>query len=257
MVKQNFKVIVLLLSLFLWSSAKALSMNGVTEFASIFNLNSATRGVVQIINVKPGQRVNKGDVLIQLDTTPHKARLDRALATEKSLLPEVEIAQLELERVQELYDIDSLSQVDLKNAENKLTRAEGAYQVAQAETTLAKYQLDQAMIRAPVDGRILEVHVNNAEYIDPAEDSAPLITLVDSRRMKAIGMLNSDQWNSALLNKAATIMYRNKKINGKVSYIGYKRSHPSEVNSGYAVHIIFETDRLIPSEMPVTIDIKN
>lgn len=257
MAKRNFKVIVFLMSLFLWSSVQALALNGVTEFAATFNLNTATPGVVQSIKVKSGQRVKKGDVLIQLDATPHKAQLDRAQATEKSLFPEVEIAQLELERVQELYDIDSLSQVDLKNAENKLTRAEGVYQVAQAETALAKYQLDQTMIRAPVDGRVLMIHVNRAEFIDPAEDSSPLLTLVESRRMKAIGMLDSDQWNAALLNKAATIKYQNKKFNGKVSYIGFTRHRQVEGKSVYAVHISFESDRLIPSDMPVTIDIKD
>lgn len=257
MAKRNLKVIVLLMSLFLWSTAPALSLNGVTDFAATFNLNSAVPGVVQSVNVKPGQQVKKGEVLIRLDATPHKAGLDKALATEKSLLPEVEIAQLELERVQELYDIDSLSQVDLKNAENKLTRAEGAYLGAQAETARAQYQFDQTQIRAPVDGQVLQVHVNKAAYIDPTVDLSPLITLVESRRMLAIGRLNSDQWNSALLNKAATINYQGKKFNGKVSYIGFKPDRSLEGKMAYAVHISFSSDLLIPSATPVTIDIKD
>ena len=257
MAKYTYKLIVLLLGLFLGSSAQALSLKGVTSFAASFDLNTATPGVVQAIHVKPGQRVRKGDVLIQLDATPHKARLIRAQANEKSLLPEVEIAQLELERVQELYDIDSLSQVDLKNAENKLTRAEGAFRIAQAETTLAKYQLDQTMIRAPVDGRVIQVYVNIASYMDPAVDSNPLLTLVESRHMLAIGLLNSDQWNAALLNKEATIQYHDKRFNGRVSYIGYALTSQSGGKGAYEVHIAFETDHLIPSEMPVTIDIKD
>lgn len=254
MAKQLMKLMITGLSLLVWPSAQALTLEGVTEFAAIYKLNAATAGVVSSIKVKPGQRVRKEQVLIELDATPHRAKLERALARERSLLPDVEIAQLELERVQQLYDIDSLSQVDLKNAENKLTRAEGAYQAAQADTTLARYQLEQTIIRAPVDGRVLQIKVNDAEFVDPSQSLAPLMILVESRRMKAVGMLNSSQWNPALSDKAATVTYQKQRLKGIVSYVGFNSDGQS---SAYEVHVIFDTERLIPAQMPVSIDIKN
>jgi len=65
-------------------------------------------------------------------------------------------AQLELERAEELYDRDSLSQVALKTAENVLTEADGAYQVAIADKVLAEYQLKNAAITSPFNGQVLE-----------------------------------------------------------------------------------------------------
>ena len=110
--------------------SQALTLNGFTAFDSVIELNARVSGVVDTIAVKPGQLVQKGDLLIQLDTVPYRARLDRAMAIEKSLQPVVLTAQMELERAEELYDRDSLSQVALKNAENALAKAEGNYQAA-------------------------------------------------------------------------------------------------------------------------------
>lgn len=254
---KTIKVLFLVFSLLQCSLSMALSLDGVTRFASVLKLNAATEGVVRSIKVKPGQRVSKGEVLLELDNIPHQAKLDKALAIEKSLLPEVEIAQLELERVQQLFDIDSLSQVDLKNAENKLIRAEGAYQVARAESVLARYHFEQAVIRAPVDGRILRIDVNLAEYIDPSERANALITMVESQRMMAVGILDANQWKVALLNKSATVKYRGHTFKGIVRHVELAGNQLSSEKPGYEIHISFDADRLVPADMPVTLVIKD
>jgi RND family efflux transporter MFP subunit len=246
-----------MLSLFQCSLSLALSLDGVTRFGSILKLNAAVPGVVKGINVKPAQRVSKGQLLLELDSTPYQAKLDKARATEQSLLPDVEIAQLELERVQELFDIDSLSQVDLMNAKNRLIRAQGHYQVARAESMLASYHFDLAMIRAPVDGLILQLSVNLAEHVDPSQRATALVTMVESQRMIAVGMLDTNQWNSALLNRPASVEYRGQTYKGRVSYLAMVENKRSGEKPGYAIHISFETDQLIPAGMPVSLVIKD
>lgn len=257
MAKQFKAVYILLVVLFPWSAVQALTLDGVTEFASVFELNTAANGVVKRIHVSPGQRVSKDQILIELDTTPHAAELERARAKEKALLPDVEIAQLELERVQELYAIDSLSQVDLKSAENKLTRAEGVYQQARAEAIIASYHLEQTIIRSPVNGRVLAVYTNRGQYVDAGEDARTLITIVESSHMKATGMLSSDEWDPVLFNKAATITYRDQEYTGRVGYLGLLDSAASNGKPAYAIHIYFETNRLLPARMPVGIVIED
>lgn len=238
------------------SVTQALTLNGFTRFGSVVELNARVSGVIQEIRVKPGQRVNKGDVVLTQDVTPLKAKLERASATEKYLLPGVETAQLELEKAQELYDRDSLSQVALKNAENDLAEAEGLYQAALADKVIAEYELKNAVLYSPINGRVLQVHTNIAQFLDPKVSLKPLITLVKSQQMKAVALIKSEQWDSSLMNKPATVSYGEKVISGRVSYLGYERIKQSSGLPAYEIHISFTTDQLIPAEMPVSINIK-
>jgi len=251
--------LILILTVFSLSyspASQALTLNGFTSFASVVKLNARVSGIVQTITVKSGQRVKKGDVLLQLDVIPFQAHLDKALALEKSLLPVVQTAQLELERAEELYDRDSLSQVALKTAENVLTEADGAYQVAIADKILAEYQLKNAALTSPFNGQVLQVHTNAAQYVNPEVSLDPLITLATSGQMKAIALINSEQWNSLLMGKTATVELGEKKFSGIVNYLGYKRVKPTDRLPAYEIHISFEVDQFIPAEMPVTIVIK-
>jgi RND family efflux transporter MFP subunit len=233
----------------------ALSLNGFTEFDHILRLNAPVAGMVKNIRVKPGQRVNVNQTLIELDETGLKAELGHAQATARALMPAVDTAQLEMDRAQELYDRDSLSQVELKNAENSLAAAEGHYQAVQAQVALAKYRLQLATIRAPVEGRVLDVAVNVSQYLDPEVDISPVIFLTDATRMKAVALLKSEQWSGELLGRPASITYRDQSYAGKVSYIGYNRIKQPGGLSAYEIHVLFETDHLIPAGMPVAIKI--
>lgn len=250
-------ILIFVSSLFVSMPSQALSLNGITEFSNVLHLNAATRGVIQSIEVKPGQRITKGDVLIRLDDTAHQASLQRNNAIASSLEPDVTIAQLEFERAEELYALDSLSQVDLQNAENKLVRAQGDYQAAQAEAQIAAYDLKQTVLIAPFDGRVLEVHVSAAQYVDPAVENVRLVTLADSRRMIAVAEIGANQWSASLINKPATVKVQNRQLNGKVSFLSFKPETGASGGQIYRLHVSFATGTPIPAGLPVAVEIQD
>jgi len=251
------KLIICLLSLLYFPSGFGLTLSGFTAYEMVVDLNARTSGIIKETPVMAGQQVKKGDVLLELDATPYQAALDRATAIEQSLLPVFETNQLELTRAQELYDRDSLSQVELKNAEYKLAVAEGNLKAARADVQLAQYHLSHTVIHSPVTGRVAQLNTNVGRYVDPAVDLSPLMSIVKSLRMKAVALVNSDQWNPKLVNKAATVKYREHRFNGVVSYLGFNRIKQASGLPAYEVYVSFETGLLIPAEMPVTIEIKD
>jgi hypothetical protein len=93
--------------------------------------------------------------------------------------------------------------------------------------------------------------------VDPSVDSSALITLVSANSMNVVAVLNSDQWSPDLLNKKATVSYRGKVYQGKVSELGYQRVQQSGGLPAYEVPIVFSTEDMIPAEMPVSIEIKD
>lgn len=244
-----------LASLLFFSTGHALELNGFTRYSQMLDINGATAGTVKSVKVERGQRVKAGDILIEIDATAHQARLQRARAIETSLKPAVETAQLEMERALELYDRDSLSQVEMKKAEDALAIAQGHYEAAQADTALAQFELQKTQLRSPIDSRVLEVYTDVSRYIDPSVSNDILLTLVNSRKMLAVAHLNTEQWDGDLINKKASVKFRDQQFNGRVSYLGFNRVKQSSGLPAYELHVTFETSSLIPAEMPVSINI--
>ena len=251
-----FKKIVPWFVLMYLSTGQALDLKGVSRFSAIFELNFATAGVVKTVHVQPGVLVKQGDLLLELDDTPHQARLTQAKAVEDSLLPEVKVSEVEFERAQELFDRDSLSQVALQNAENKLLRAKGLYQSAQAETALKEYELSQTKLRAPQEAQILSLDINVGTYIDPTVSERTVVSLADTKKISAVSSLTSEQWKSSLMNKPAIVNYRGKNHKANVSAIGFMKSDQTTKQKVYELRVDFESTSPIPDGMPLTIVIK-
>jgi len=243
------------LMLLIAAPLQALTLNGFTRFGEQAPVNAATDGVIQRVLVSPGQRVAPGDLLIQLDDRPHRARLARARARAERLKPPLQTAELEFERAQELYDRDSLSTVALQQAESRLAEARGAYEAALAEQRLAEYALAQTRIRAPLAGRVLRIEARAGQYVNPQVSLSPLLILVRTRSMQAVATLASEQWNQTLVGRAARVIYRGRSHDGRVEEIGLERISRGSGLSGYPVRIRFDTDSLIPADMPVSIEI--
>ncbi len=236
---------------------EALSVNGVTAFGQIVTLNAATDGIIKTVAVRPGQQVDDGQVLIEMENTRQRAQFDKAEAVVKSLQPDVTIASLELERAQELYSLESLSQVDLQNAENKLMRAEGRLKAAQAEREIAADSLGRTVIKAPFPGVIDKLHTTAAQYVNPAVESAPLVTVVGIRSMIAIALLDAEQWNSGFVGKSATVRVAGKSFKGRVTHISRQPQRNSGGKAKFELHVSFSSDNPLAEGLPLTIDIKD
>ncbi len=249
------KLLLPILLLLLSPTLQALELNGFTGFGNRVTLNVATSGVIDRVAVRPGQRVSRGDLLLQLDDRPQQARLARARALAERLKPPLQTAELEFERAQELYDRDSLSTVALQNAEGKLAEARGAYEAALAEQKLAEYELERTRLTAPLTARVLEVNARKGQYVNPQVALSPLLTLVETRRMQATATLGSEQWSEDLVGRKAQVIYRGQRYPGQVEGLGLQRSRNGSGLGGYEIHVGFETDRLIPAGMPVTVEI--
>ncbi|MDT3705367.1 MAG: efflux RND transporter periplasmic adaptor subunit [Thiobacillus sp.] len=131
-----------------------LSLGGTSLSVAADKLELTTRvsGVVAEVLVKPGQRVKKGAVLLRLDTTVLQARLDEASAEEARARADEADAKRDMERAQELFNRTVSSTTELDAAVLRHARAQANLTVAAARRTIAQKNLDDAELRAPVDG---------------------------------------------------------------------------------------------------------
>ena len=97
-------------------------------------------GYLEAIQVKEGQTVKQGDSLFKVVTTIYEARLDAEVA-------EAQLAQIEFNNTERLFQQKVVSQPEVALAQAKLQKAKAKVKLSQAE-------LNFANIKAPFDGII-------------------------------------------------------------------------------------------------------
>jgi len=102
--------------------------------------------------VKEGDRVRKGDLLVELDKAQYEAAYEKALSFVQSSKANRKKVASELKRYRALRERDLTSEAELEAAEAQMEVAES--QVVQAEAALKQAQddLDKTRIAAPMSG---------------------------------------------------------------------------------------------------------
>jgi len=165
--------------------------SGLIEPLQQATLASTVVGRIQRVLVKEGDVVKAGQVLVELEQDLESLEVERRrlVAENKS---EIEIAReraalLEKEwqataKLREATRSVSQEELDKKQIEYKLARAEAAQlevreQIEVLEYKIAQSQLDRRLIRAPNDGVITRVHAQPGEI---SEVRQPLVAMVNA-----------------------------------------------------------------------------
>ncbi len=129
-------------------------------------LRPEVSGRIARIGFRDGQRVKRGQLLVQLDDTLQRAQLQQSQA-------QASIARTNLQRNRELMaqNFVSASAVDQSAA---------ALEVAEAQVALSQAQLARMRIEAPFDGVAGIASVNLGDYV---KDGADLVNIEDSSSM--------------------------------------------------------------------------
>jgi membrane fusion protein (multidrug efflux system) len=125
-------------------------------------LRPEVSGRISRLGFGDGQRVKRGQLLVQLDDTLQQAQLQQADA-------QASIARTNLQRNRELLAANFVSP-------SVVDQSAAALQVAEAQVALAKAQLARMRIEAPFDGVAGIRSVNVGDYV---KDGADLVNVED------------------------------------------------------------------------------
>lgn len=129
----------------------ALDSVGSLRAAKGADLATEVAGLVTQVNLKSGQDVKQGQVLVQLRDGDETAQLQQLEAN-------AELAKITLERARKQVAAQAISQADFDTAQADYKARQAA--VAQQQVVIAKKQL-----RAPFDGRAGIITVNPGDYL--------------------------------------------------------------------------------------------
>lgn len=168
-------------------------------------LSAQSTGTIQSVNIQSGQKVKKGQVLVELDNSVEKANL---IASEAKL----PAAKLTYQRYLSLAKTNSVSKTELDNA-----KAE--YENLVATINALKATIARRQIIAPFDGEAGIVKVNVGEYVTAGTE---IVRVEDRSKMKVNFGISQDQLSQLHLQqqvKATTDVYPDETFNAEVTAI--------------------------------------
>jgi RND family efflux transporter MFP subunit len=157
---------------------------GLIEAWNQVTMKTKVNGTVGAINVREGEDVKKGMVLVELENAREKAAIKLAEASldkAKAALAEARVSlqnsRKDLERKEMMKDI--IAKKDYENAkdavlqnEANVSGREGEVKEAEAMLLLRTAELGNTMVRAPFDGTVTDVQVKLGETV--AEVNTPI-----------------------------------------------------------------------------------
>lgn len=134
------------------------------------DLKSRITGEITDIKVTAGDKVQKGDILIQIDSRKQEALLASYKAKQPALGTNLEVSKIQYERYKDLYEKQTISKQDYENALNAYKKAESDLK---ENTQLIKdesVELTYYTVRAPFNGMIGHIPVKVGQMIAPEEE---------------------------------------------------------------------------------------
>jgi len=154
------------------------SLAGTVRARSSFSISPRVMAQVERIHGHEGQRVRKGDVLVELDDREFQARLTQAESAMGQAEVQRELAAATLKRYQTLLEGRAVSQqeYDVVAAQEKAARE--AVRQAEAAVSEAGTYLGFTRIVAPAAGIVVRKHMDPGALAAPG---APVLTIEEPR----------------------------------------------------------------------------
>ena len=129
------------------------------------NVLPQVAGYVRRIHVSPGQKVEAGAPLLEVDGRQESAALESAQAQRSSAQAALELAKQTRERTEALYKEGLVSAQELERAISQAETAEAAARAASAQVSQREVQLQYYVVRAPFAGTTGDVLVRVGDYV--------------------------------------------------------------------------------------------
>ncbi len=170
------------------------------------------------VNLKAGQKVKAGGILVRLDDTDLRAKLQQAKAAVGSIEAVRAQAAADEKRYASLIESHAISRQDYEKAVTALHSAEADLQRAQESVNEVQATLDWATVRAPFDGTVIDKKVDAGDMVTPGQT---LLTLFDPKRMQLVASVRESLTRQLQVGQSIGVRIEglNKRCSGVVSEI--------------------------------------
>ncbi|WP_372644557.1 efflux RND transporter periplasmic adaptor subunit [Ancylomarina sp.] len=221
-----------------------LSFTGKLEAATSSKLSTRIMGQVEKIHVKIGEKVTKGQLLLQIsdaDILANKKQASANIAVAETLLAD---AEKNLERYQSLFDKKSASMKELEGMQIQKKVAESKLEAAKSMLASVNESLKYANIRAPYSGRVTKHFVKTGDLASPG---MPLLSIEKKGNYEVLARVPESEISQIKVNDYVEVeltALNNQRIQARVSEI-----NPSTLDSGNQFEVKLQLDAIKDSKL--------
>lgn len=133
------------------------------------------------VQVREGERVDKGQVLARIDIRQLGAQFEAQRAALDKARADLALAKVNRDSNARMLEQKFISQNAYDSAQSAYDAAAASVKVAEAQSRVAQVGLDDAVVRAPISGIVSQRLVQPGEKVSP---DSPLLAIVDLRQLE-------------------------------------------------------------------------
>ena len=181
--------------------ARTLPISGSLSPVTQSTVRAKVPGEIRRVLVREGERVAAGQLLAEIDTVDLQARLDAQVAALEEAKARLSIAAKNRDNAQKLNKQGFISQNAFDTSQSGFEAAAAAVKSAEAQVRLARNALQDAVVRAPIDGIVAKKMINAGEKVGV---DSPLVTIVDLAKMEIEVLAPAAEIPGIRIGQAAT-----------------------------------------------------
>jgi HlyD family secretion protein len=159
------------------SVEQSVSANGTINPVTLVSVGTQVSGIVKKLYVDFNDKVQKGQVLLELDDALLKAQIGQSTGNVKNAAASLELAKANEARTRSLYAQEYASKQDLDNAVQVMKSASAQLEVARAQLQRDNTNLAYSIIRSPVSGVVVDREVDVGQTVAASFQTPTLIKI--------------------------------------------------------------------------------
>ena len=237
--------------------------NGVVKSIDRIEIKSKASGEIVELPVEEGDFINQGDLIARLDQKDERAEVAQAQADFDIAKAELKQAQSTFERRNKLFQDNLISEEEQGQITLDLAVAKG--KVIQTSITLerAEERLSEAVVRAPIDGIILQKYVEEGQIIasgvSNVSGGTPIVDIADMSSVYIETGIDEIDIGKVQIGQFATVIaeaYPELEFNGEIVRIAPEAKIEQNVTLFDVVVEVKNNDGKLKSGMNTRVEIE-
>jgi HlyD family secretion protein len=238
------------------------SASGVVKPIDRVEVKSKASGLIEELAVEEGDYVKRGALICRLDQTDVKAEVEQAQADLDIAEAELKQAQNTYNRREQLFLKKLISKEEFDQTDLLLAQAKGKLLRARTALDQTNTRLSETIVRAPIDGVILQKYVEAGQIISSGISNVgggtAIADIADMRLVEVQAGIDEIDVGKVRVGQAATVIaeaYPQMRFSGEIIRIAPEANVVQNVTRFDVVIEVENTRGLLKSGMNATVEI--
>jgi HlyD family secretion protein len=184
--------------------------SGAVEPINVVEVKSKSSGQITKMTVETGSLVSPNELLVQLDTRDVQNQYDQSEADLNAAEARLQVSEAQRKRSDDLFRQRIVTAQENETAQLDYANAQAAVIRARTSLDLAKQRLEDATVRAPVAGTIIEKTVSLGQVITSATSAfgggTTLLKMADLSKVRMRALFNETDIGAVQPGQEATVI---------------------------------------------------